>query len=136
MYLFNAYIWFEYSLFKYFAMNFTTFLTALLMLYGGYYLIVVLSELMSKRAAPIDNSKLDFVFPVPADQPQKIGSAITAEEKKEKEPLAETSEENDDWKVEKVGEDLQGDLGMETITEGTGIEVSEENLQSVLEQNK
>jgi hypothetical protein len=135
LYSFNEYIWFKYSVFKYFEMNLTTFLTALFVLYGGYYLIIVLSELLSKKAVPIDNSKLDFVFPVPADQPQKIGSPNTTEEKKEKEPATGTNEE-DDWKVEKVREDLQGDLGMETITEDTGIEVSEENLQAVLEQNK
>ncbi|MBO9572633.1 MAG: hypothetical protein J7497_10570 [Chitinophagaceae bacterium] len=115
-------------------MNFTIFITTLLILYGGYYLVIILSELLSRRKAVAVDAQFDFVFPVPAAAPQKVGKP--AEPVKQSTATREESstDEDPDWREEKEGEDLQGDLGLETITEGTGIEVSEENVQKILEQ--
>lgn len=118
-------------------MSFGNFLLLLLIAYAFYYALLFAVEYLSAKG-PSSTGKLSdkIQFAIAPIAPVQSLIKPKAESDEVAQPISQLAEADsneiedstDDYE-QNEGENLFADLGLETITDNTGIEVTEENLE-------
>lgn len=121
-------------------MSFGNFLLLVLIAYAIYYTLLLAVEYLSAKGLSStgkSSEKIQFaIAPITPVQSLIKPKAESDQKFQSISPLSETDaaeiEDTSDDYEQNEGENLFADLGLETITDNTGIEVTEENLEKYL----